>query len=106
MAFIVKTDSLSFDILWVVCSNELIPCISKFVFNRILKYKYVSGKHITSNLSSELRVLRSEIFGKLCAGMLFMFQGHTDKFRPELSFDPGFNSTSPLKMTCISQIHK
>ena len=38
--------------------------------------------------------------------MLFTFQGDTQKFQLELGFGPGFNSTSPLKMTCISQIHK
>ena len=31
---------------------------------------------------------------------------HTDKFWPGLIFGPGFNFTSPLKMTYSSQIHK
>ena len=38
--------------------------------------------------------------------MLFKFQWQIEKFWPELGFVPGFNFTSPLKMTFSSQIQK
>ena len=62
--------------------------------------------HIMSNLCREFYALKSEIFEKLSAGMLFRFQWQIEKFWLELGFGPGFNSTSPLKMTCSSQIQK
>ena len=71
----------------------------------MLESKYVSDKHIMSNICREVYAFKSETFEKLWDEMLFKFRRHTEKFSQEIDFGPGLSSMSPLKLICNLQSH-